>query len=466
MTRTRVLGSETATALADAAALAHTAAPIVAIGLLNMTISITDTWMIAAMDPRALGTAVIVSDFYSIVFYFASGVLAAVTPLAANAIGGRRPAEVGRVLAQALALLTGLAIVGAVLIGKAVDLVAPLGIGFAEEDAAEAYAGYMAWAYVAMLIFALARGLVAAMERSRLPMLILVAAAPLNAGGNYVLMHGALGFPELGLAGAGASSLIVALFCAAALWTWVLAAPAARAFAIGRGLRSIDAAGLARMARMGAMIALATIAETGVFLSATIVMGMVAAEALPAHAIVFRVVAVCYCVTVGLSQAATIRIGLAHGASDAEAEGRVRRAARALSVGLALIVAALFWFAPACLAAAVGDADGGRIARDIELLMPLAGLAIAVLVPGNVAMGILRGRTDVTVPAALTLGGYWLVGFGGMATAAMLGTLDAAGIWMALGAGTAAASLGTCLYLAARLRPSGGAGMAAAAQPA
>jgi Na+-driven multidrug efflux pump len=196
-------------------------------------------------------------------------------------------------------------------------------------------------------------------------------------------------------------------------------------------------------------------------------MGAVAAEALPAHAIVFRSVGLGYCIVMGLSQAATVHTALAHGAARARRETRTRRAAQHAALLFAAALLGAFTLAPDRLSLLFANGDGERIAADIGVLMPLAGLAIAVLVPGNVAMGILRGRADVGRPALLTVSGYWVIGLGTMGAMAAAGALDAAGVWTALAAGSAAASLGACLYLAWRLRqPGPGRWAAPALQPA
>ncbi|NIO39312.1 MAG: MATE family efflux transporter, partial [Burkholderiales bacterium] len=62
--------------------------------------SITDTVMMGWVGPVALAAGAVVSDLYSIVYYFMAGILSASAALIAQALGARRGAEVRRVLRQ------------------------------------------------------------------------------------------------------------------------------------------------------------------------------------------------------------------------------------------------------------------------------------------------------------------------------------------------------------------------------
>jgi len=49
--------------------------------------SITDTLMMGWIGPTALAAGAVVSDLYSLVFYFSAGILTIVATLAARAVG-------------------------------------------------------------------------------------------------------------------------------------------------------------------------------------------------------------------------------------------------------------------------------------------------------------------------------------------------------------------------------------------
>src|SRR5690606_38763553 len=68
---------------------------------------------------------------------------------------------------------------------------------------AQAYLRALLWAMPGFLGFLVLRSFVAALQRPRAALLAALAAIAFNAAANWVLIYGKLGFPALGLVGAG-----------------------------------------------------------------------------------------------------------------------------------------------------------------------------------------------------------------------------------------------------------------------
>jgi multidrug resistance protein, MATE family len=432
------------------------AAPIMVAGGLNVAISLTDTAMMAALDPHALAGGAVVSDLYSLTFYGATGILAAVTPLAAAAIGAGDNKRVGTILAHAMILLAILALAGYWLVAHSVDLLLGYGISIPRSADAAGYAGYMGLAFCFMLIFALGRSTLAALGRGRPPIIILAFAVPLNAVGNYVLMYGAFGAPEMGLAGAGAASLIVAVFAATATIGYAALSSIRRSCALASGFSRFDPRLVLRLAGVGLMIAASALAETGVFLTSTLVVAIVAPEALPAHALVFRALGLSYSAIVGFGQAVTVRVAYAWGAGARHREELARRTGEVMALLLAATFLAAFWMlGPVVAVALAGEApDASTVAGQAMNMLPYSGLALAALTLGATSTAIMRGRAEVTMPAALTLAGYWLVGFTTILVATQVADRGAEGVWIGLAAGSIAAAAASWAYRNSRERAS------------
>ena len=84
----------------EARELIALSAPITGTALINMGMSITDTVMMGWIGPDALAAGAVVSDLYSIVYYFMAGILSASAALIAQALGARRGTEVRRLVRQ------------------------------------------------------------------------------------------------------------------------------------------------------------------------------------------------------------------------------------------------------------------------------------------------------------------------------------------------------------------------------
>jgi MATE family multidrug resistance protein len=419
-------------------------------GILNMVLSLTDTAMMGWLDPLALAGGVLVSDFYSFAFYFAASAVSAVAPLSASAIGARSTARAGVIVGQGFWVILMLGAAGYALVSHVVPLLSLIGVAVPRPEATAQYARMMGGAFALMLLFAWGRSALAALGCARISMMILIAALPLNAAGNYVLMYGLFGLPEMGLAGAGASSVLVALFAGSTTVVYLLAAPRLRQYRVARGALRLDPAIFVQLLKTGMMIAVASVAETGVFLLSTIVVGLVDPQALAAHAIVFRSLGLGYSITVGFGQAVTIKIAMAVGASNARAARRVTEAAWLVAAAAAGTILLVYFGASqaAGLFFSAEDEIGRALLSNVHTLLPLTGASLAALVISSTLFAVLRGHADVRAPAVLALAGYWVVGFGTMALLAGSAGMGAPGIWTALIAGPVAAAMGCIVYMA------------------
>ncbi|MDH5773272.1 MAG: MATE family efflux transporter, partial [Rhodospirillaceae bacterium] len=186
------------------------AAPLTGTALVNMGMSITDTVMMGWMGSIPLAAGAVVSDLYSIVFYFMSGILATVAAILAQALGRNNDNEIADVMRSGFHAAMMLALPAFVIVWN-IDLVLmAFGIDASVISLGSEYAKQMAFTTLAMLGVAVWRNVFSAFGKPRIFLLMVLAALPLNALLNYVFMFGKLGMPELGLAGAGFSSALVA----------------------------------------------------------------------------------------------------------------------------------------------------------------------------------------------------------------------------------------------------------------
>src|SRR5213078_2676496 len=128
-------------------------------------------------------------------------------------------------------------------------------------------------------------------------MVISLIAVPLNAGLNWVLIFGHFGLPGLGIAGSAMATAIVQWLTLACFAFYLLVTPTRIPVRIGRVmLREIP-----RILRLGLPIGALRGLEIGLFVTTGILMGLLGADALGAHQLVFNVVGVCFMVPLGLS---------------------------------------------------------------------------------------------------------------------------------------------------------------------
>ena len=428
------------------------ATPIMLIALVNMGMSLTDTAMVASLfGTRALAAVAVGSDLYSIVFYLCAGVLGGLAPLYAGAIARGEARELVRL--ERLGWLTvGLLATAAVpLVWLAPVWLGPLGIetGLLEDGAG--YVRAMALTLLPMLGVALYRTLLTAAELPRVFLKVTLAMLPLNAGANYVLMVGAGPLPAFGPTGAGVSSLVVATASLGLLAAIAHRSARNKAAVVGA---SIDWSGLAAVLRIGVPIGIATVAEVGVFLGATLYAARLGAADVAAHTLTLRMAGVVYSIPIALQQASMVRIARAESIGDRSAAWSVTASSILLALAAGgLVCLMLVWGAGPLAASLFDDGPAGQAAAALALgLLVLLGFIELIGNPGIAAAGLLRGRKDTRAPMAYVLFGHWLVGAPvGLALCELWG-FGILGIWMGLAAGTLVTTVLTLVRLA-RSRP-------------
>lgn len=151
---------------------------------------------------------------------------------------------------------------------------------------------------------------------TRTPMWVLLTANVMNIAGNALLIYGIGPFPELGLTGAGVSTLISRIFMLC--WLALLFFKSDRFTLYRKGFfdRTGNAAQRRHLHKLGIPIALQMGMETASFNLCAIMMGWLGAAQLAAHQIMTNVGSLCFLVYYGIGAAVAIRISHFHGVGD------------------------------------------------------------------------------------------------------------------------------------------------------
>ena len=431
------------------------AAPLAAANLAQMAMAVTDIVMVGRLGAMPLAAAGLGGMLYFTGGVMLQGILTAVAPLAAHALGAGDRAAAGRIAGAGLVLALLLA---APFIAGLTNLDRLLhALGYDPTLAAEIgrFLRAIAWGGPAFLGFAVLRSLLAALSRTRAIMMVLLVCVAGNAGLNWMLIYGHLGAPALGVAGSGYASAInqCLIFVGLALCT--------RALPGLSGLRVIRSVFAARcwvhvgsILRLGLPIGGIMGVEVGVFLTAGILMGLLGTAALGAHQLVLNCAGISFMVPLGLGQAATVRVAYELGTGRTYAARRAAYTALALGVAFMSATAVLLWTVPQAIIAVYIDIADATNRETVQIARRLLAIAAIFQVFDGVqviAAGALRGYKDTMIPMLLAGFGYWGAGFlGGWLLAFPFG-YGAVGLWwgLALGLGVVAALLSLRLYLLA-----------------
>ena len=224
-------------------------------------------------------------------------------------------------------------------------------------------------------------------------MWILISGNLLNIVGNYVLIYGKGGFPELGLMGAGYSTLISRIFMLAMFVLVFVFRPSYKAYRKGFMRMWVLPNRLMRVTRLGVPIALQQGLEAATFSLTAIMVGWLGSTELAAHQVVISISTISFTTYLGLGSATAIRTSFYKGAKDWV---QVRKTTVA-GIHLGVIVSTI-----TCLALFIFRNDISYIFSDdpkvcsiVILLLPILMLYQYVDGAQIVLANALRGLADV-----------------------------------------------------------------------
>lgn len=422
--------------------------PLIGAQLAQVGINTTDVLIVGQLGAEQLAAVVLAAQFLFVVLIFGTGFSVAVIPMVAQAYARNDSISVRRSLRMGLWVVALYWLIMLPAFVKSEAILLALG---QKPEVAHLAADYIMighYSVLPALLYNVLRSLVSAIGRTGIILVITVATLVLNAVLAYVVVLGHLGLPQFGLEGAAFVSVCVQIAGFLFMVAYVQAREDTQRYEIFVRLWKPDWHAFFEVIRLGLPISMTILAEVTLFAAASLLMGRIGTLELAAHGIALQWASLAFMIPLGLSQAATVRVGVAHGMGD---WSRVKRAAWAVlgvSSVLSLIGGALFVAFPTFFASWFLDASS----PEAHQVLPFAAQLITVagvfqLVDGlqAVANGLLRGLKDARVPMVMALIAYWPIGMLLAWTLAFPLGFGGIGIWLGLLFGLVTAAVLLCL---------------------
>jgi len=429
---------------AELSATLALAAPLVAGNLAQMAMSVTTTVMVGRLGGMPLAAVGLGGMLYFTGGIMLQGVLFAVSPLAAHALGAGDRGGAGRIAGAGLALAMMLALPFTAALAMVDHVLQALGYDAALAAEIGRYLRAAVWGVPAFLSYAVLRSVLAALSHTRSIMTVHVLCLGGHAVLSWALIFGHLGAPVLGVTGSGYASAATQWLTLGGLGLCVLLMPGLRGLHLLRAAFAASRNEIGRILRLGVPIGGMRGIETGLFMTTGVLMGLLGASALAAHQLVLNCAGVTFMVPLGLANAATVRVALQLGADRAAAARRAGFLALALGIAFMSATAIVLWTVPGAIIGLyinASDPANRAIVATARRLFALAALFQVFDGVQVIAAGALRGHKDAMVPLLLATIGYWGVGFaGGWLLAFPLG-YGAVGLWWGLALGLAAVAV-------------------------
>ncbi|WP_423207335.1 MATE family efflux transporter [Paracoccus yeei] len=418
--------------------------PLVGSHLSRMAIGVADTVMVGWYGVSELAALVIATSFFHILFFLGMGFGIGVMGLIAAAIARGDEVEVRRSARMALWLSIGYGVLALPAMWYSEPILLAVGQAPVVAELAQEYLRIAGFGLVAVLCQLTLASYLAAMERTQVVLWITLAGLPLVVFLNWVLIFGNLGAPEMGVRGAAIVAVVVQFLQLGAIAGYAAWLPAARRHHLFQRFWRLDWAEMRQVFALGLPIGLTMVAEGGLFVGSNVMMGWIGTRELAAHGIALQIASITFMLHLGMSNAATVRIGQAKGRGDAQGMRDAGVTVIGISVVLALLAVAAFELFPRQLVGLYLDATHPETPAIVELaagLLFYAGLFQLMDAMQVIGLGLLRGVQDTRVPMILAAISYWVVGMPVAYALAFVLGLGPAGLWLGLVVGLSFAAV-------------------------
>ena len=409
--------------------------PIIVAQLGVILMGVTDNLMIGRMlGAVSLGAAGIANSVSFLVLSIGIGGMSIVSAFISNAKGQNDPTEIHHLFRAGIrvALLLG------VVLGL-ICLILTWQFQIFQQtptvtELARPFMVIIALSNIPLLLFVAIRQLCDGLSRPKVTMFITLSALALNALLNYLLIS------RFGLIGAAVGTLLARIYMAVAIWMYVrrdrFFAPYLSRPINPSALRPL----MTQILRMGLPGGFQFFFEIAAFSLAVIMIGWLGEAQLAAHQIAINLAATTYMMATGIAAAGSIRVAMARGQGQAQGIAQAGTAAILLVTVFMGVCCAFFLTANDWLVGLYirDNREVAQIAAGLILIAAFFQLSDGIQV---VALGALRGISDVNIPTLITLIAYWVIALPMSYVLAFPMKMDVTGVWIGLSVGLAVSAL-------------------------
>lgn len=413
--------------------------PIMAGQLGIIILSFADTMMVGHYSTDGLAAASFVNNMFNLVIVFSTGFSYGLTPVIGACFGRNEHGRIGHILRNALAVNALAAAVLTLVMWILYLNVESLGQPAELLPLIRPYYLVLLASLIFVLLFNAFKQFAEGITDTMTPMYILLGGNVLNIVGNWLLIYGKAGFPEMGLLGAGVSTLIsrivmllvfVAVFFASRRYNEYR-----KGFIEGRICRE----DFMLLNRMGLPVGFQMGMETASFSLSTIMVGWLGTVALAAHQVMLTVGQLGFMMYYGMAAAVAVRVSAFHGQNDISQVRGTAQAGFRLILVMALIASAVVMILRNRLGYMF--ADNSEVAALVaQLVIPFVIYQFGDGLQCNYS-NALRGISDVKMVTLYAFIAYFIVSLpSGYLFGIVLGW-GLPGIWMSFPLGLTSAGL-------------------------
>ena len=403
--------------------------PIILGELAQMSLGIIDSAMVGAVSYKQLASAALVSSVIIIPYVFGIGITISVSQMVSMAHGRNDKKLVSHYLYNGFwqCAISAVAIALTLELGK--DILLHLNQDPDVARMAVPYLQIMGWSVIPMLLFLALKQFTDGLEFTKTAMILSLAALPLNVFLNWIMIYGHWGFPRMELVGAGYATLITRFLIFIVLGVIILYHSTFRRYVAVRSVVwKLNWKTQKELLAIGIPSSFQITMEAGAFAISGIIIGTIGAVEQAAHQIALSMASLTFMVSMGLSQAGSIRTSNAFGRNDRTAISFIGKGTIAMALIYGTFCAIGFILFRNYLP--VFFNDNQEVINIAAYLLIFAAIFQISDSTQAISAGLLRGIKDVKVPTYFIFIAYWIVGIPAGYLLAFNFEMGAAGIWM------------------------------------
>ncbi len=405
----------------------------------QMIVQLVDNAMVGRVGTAELAASSFAGSVFVIVMVFGIGVFYGITPLIGNAIGSNNRIKVAEMIKNGSFLSIAI-VVGLFLIAYSVSFLMPF-MNQPEEvwQLAVSYYRILTYSLIPFLLFMFLKQVGEGLGNTFWAMVATISSNIVNIVFNYLLIFGKLGFPAMGLDGAGWATLISRVILPVLLIIAFFYHKEIRQYFELWQQVEVRFSKFVDILKVGLPISIQMLMEVSLFAIGAVMMGWLGDVPLAAHQVALGLASFTFMTANGIAMATTIRVSFQLGNKAYKSMERVTSSAVHLVIVYMLLCGVIFYFFRGSLPK-IFSVDPAVINQAASLLIIAA---IFQLFDGLqvVGLGILRGFSDVKKPMLIAAFSYILIGLPISYFSAFVFDFGPEGIWMGFVAGLFAAGV-------------------------
>jgi len=413
------------------------ALPVILAQIGQVTVNLADNIMVGHVGTVELAAASFAINVFHVGMLFGLGITFGLTPLVGQAFSSSE--KIGEWLKNGLLVHSLAAVVIGLLMSAMVFIMPQMGQTSEVVQLAIPYYLIQVLSLIPLLLFFSVKQFFEGVGNTQIAMIITIIANFVNVGLNYILIYGKLGFPALGLNGAGYATLISRVIMPVIFIVVLMKTPNFRHYLKEAYHGVINTTKIKQIISIGLPIGLQLVIEVLAFSLGAIMLGWISKESIAGHQVAIGMASMTYLISFGMASATTIRVSHAFGDGDEKELRHTIFASLHLVMTFMAIMGILFVvFKNQLPCIFTSDPAVIKVASGLLVVAAFFQIFDGMQV---VLLGALRGLADVKIPMYLAFFSYIMVSLPISYLLAFVFDFGSPGVWIGFVFGLATAAV-------------------------